>query len=76
MHQLIEQINKDSSRGNDYSLPFRKINFDEKLDLVLASQQVNLTTILPKEKTIQLAFNSNVSTGGLPYEKMCFVAAG
>lgn len=76
VRQLIDIVNQNPARGDDYSMPFRKIIFDQKLNDVLANQQVTLNTILPVQQKIALAFNSNVSTGGLPYEQMCYTAAG
>jgi cyanophycin synthetase len=62
--QLIDELNKDSKRGEDHEKPLTKIKIDEELKQCILKKEYNLESIIPKGKKIALRENANLSTGG------------
>ena len=50
LKSLIDELNKDTLRGEDHEKPLTKIKIDEELINVLKKKNYNLTYIIKKEK--------------------------
>jgi len=64
IRELIKIKNKDPRRGDDYEKVLCKIKIDKIVRQNLAKQNLDLNSILTKERKIYLRKNSNLSTGG------------
>lgn len=62
--QLIEDINKDSMRGEGHEKPLTKIKIDDELKACIFKNNYKLNSILPKGKKLAVRENGNLSTGG------------
>ncbi|APM41032.1 cyanophycin synthetase [Clostridium kluyveri] len=62
--ELIEDINKDTMRGEGHEKPLTRIKIDEELKAYINKNNYTLDSILPKDKRLTLRENGNLSTGG------------
>lgn len=62
--ELVEQKNTDPLRGRHHRYPLEKIRLGEIEALNLKEQGYQFDDVLPKDKTVYLRENSNISTGG------------
>lgn len=61
---LINKLNASPLRGFDHEKPLTKVKIDDEVEKYLFNQDVNLKTVLEKDKKIYLRQNANLSTGG------------
>ena len=64
IRELVEEKNQDFLRGEKHTKPLEKINLKESESMFLESQGKDFDTIPPKDQTVYLRENSNISTGG------------
>ncbi|MCC9293693.1 cyanophycin synthetase [Clostridium sp. WLY-B-L2] len=62
--QLIEDVNRDSMRGEGHEKPLTKIKIDDELKACILKSDYKLDSILPKNKKLLIRENGNLSTGG------------
>lgn len=62
--QLIDNINKDSTRGYGHEKPLTKIKIDEELKTYISKENYKLNSIIKKNQKLILRENANLSTGG------------
>lgn len=68
IHQLIQQVNNDTLRGEGHEKPLTKIKIDQVVLLSLSKLGLRLDTVLPQGEQIFLRENGNLSTGGTAYD--------
>ncbi|MGL4849232.1 MAG: cyanophycin synthetase [Clostridium sp.] len=61
---LIDEMNKDSLRGEDHEKPLTKIKIDEEVLSKIQGGGYSLESVLEKDKELLLRGNANISTGG------------
>ncbi|MDD3839302.1 MAG: cyanophycin synthetase [Clostridia bacterium] len=66
--QLVEQENKNNTRGEGHEKPLTKIKLDDISLDILKRQGLNTHSIPKKGQKIKLKDNANLSTGGIAYD--------
>lgn len=61
---LIDELNKDTMRGEDHEKPLTKVKLNDELKTYIGKMGYDLNTIVPKGKKLVLRENANLSTGG------------
>lgn len=64
VRELVTMKNDNALRGDGSRTPLKKIQLGEIEQLQLKNQGVSVDTVLPKDITVYLRANSNISTGG------------
>lgn len=62
--ELIDEVNKDTMRGEGHEKPLTKIKISDELKTYIMKKGYDLDTIVSKGKKIVLRENGNLSTGG------------
>ncbi|MGL5414192.1 MAG: cyanophycin synthetase [Clostridium sp.] len=62
--ELIEEVNKDTKRGEDHEKPLTKIKVDEEVLSKIKENGYSIDSVLEVDKELYLRRNANISTGG------------
>jgi len=62
--ELIDNVNKDTARGEDHEKPLTKIKINDELKTYIGKKGYDLNMVVPKGKRLVLRENGNLSTGG------------
>lgn len=64
IEELIKQANEDPNRGEAHEKILTRIKIDESTFAILRQNNLNLSSILPKEQILYLKETANLSAGG------------
>ncbi len=64
IEELIYKTNQDPARGEGHENTLTTIKIDEPTKIILAKQNLSLTTVLPIGQALYLKNTANISTGG------------
>jgi cyanophycin synthetase len=63
--ELIDEINKDPSRGFGHEKVLTRIKIDEMTERLLDLRKLTLESVLPKDEKLYLKSTANISAGGV-----------